>query len=100
MLVRLDGVGAFDHARHAQFLSRPYEVPELRELLPRVTAPYGSNSRFLWRDANGKETVVEQGEGGEQGDPLMPAHAALREAAGQLDKNHYLFAFLDNLYVV
>jgi hypothetical protein len=47
-----------------------------------------------------------QGEGGEQGDALMPAlfsiglAAALREAQDQLQNGELLIAYLDDLYIV
>ena len=106
VVVSLDGVGAFDHVRRAAFFRKLMARPELRELLPLVAGLYGSNSRFVWRDAMGEEHLIEQGEGGEQGDPLMPAlyalaqHDALEAAAGRLEKGERLFAFLDDLYVV
>ena len=48
---------------------------------------------------------MRQGEGGEQGDLLMPTHYALREHDGlerakqQLHKDDFVVAFLDDLYV-
>ena len=65
VVVSLDGVGAFDHIKRAGFMKQLHANPELQQLLPLVTALYGSTSRFLWRDAAGKEHVVEQAEGGE-----------------------------------
>ena len=68
-------------------MRRLHSVPELRVLLPLVRALYGTESRFVWRDDEGLEHIITQGEGGEQGDPLMPAlyalaqHAALAEAS-------------------
>ena len=50
--------------------------------------------------------TVEQGEGGEQGDALMPLlfcvgqHAALQEVQARLRPNERLFAYLDDVYVV
>ena len=49
--------------------------------------------------------TVVQAEGGEQGDPLMPAffalaqHDALVEADAALEPGETLFTFLDDLYV-
>ena len=49
--------------------------------------------------------TCEQGEGGEQGDPLMPALFALAqhetpvEAKRKMHSDDHLFAFLDDLYV-
>ena len=83
-----------------------WNTPSLQQLLPLVRALYGSQSRFLWTDDKGKQHVITQGEGGEQGDPLMPAlfalaqHDALVKAAGQLGSGERLFAFLDDLYLV
>eukprot|EP00969_Alexandrium_andersonii_P173016 7647649-Alexandrium_andersonii.AAC.1 len=60
--------------------------PDLRGLLPFVQQFYGRQSKYLWYDASGEPHEILQGEGGEQGDPLMPAlyasgqHAALAEA--------------------
>ena len=68
-----------------------------------MTALYGSDSHFIWRDDVGEEYEIVEGEEGEQGDPLMPAlfalaqHDALAAAAGQLHVGERLFAFLDDL---
>ena len=49
---------------------------------------------------------MEQGEGGEQGDPLMPllfalaVHNALDEVHQGLQSSEYLFAYLDDVYAV
>ena len=67
---------------------------------------YGSQSRFLWTDDEGVVHTILQGEGGEQGCPLMPAlyalaqHDALVEADGNLLPNERILSFLDDLYVV
>lgn len=60
----------------------------------------------LWTDDDGQTHEVVQGEGGEQGDPLMPAlfalgmHDGLREAKARLLPNEHVFAYLDDVYVV
>ena len=54
----------------------------------------------------GKRHTIEQHEGGEQGDPLMPLlfslaiHNALKDVQGHLENGELLFAFLDDVYVV
>ena len=102
----LDGIGAFDHVRRAAFFDKLYECEELRPLLPLVSTLYGSTSRFLWDHENGEQVIIEQGEGGEQGCPLMPAlfalaqHDALAAASGEMMPDEYIFAFLDDLYIV
>ena len=66
---------------------------------------YGQQSQYVWHDAQGHAHVITQAEGGEQGDPLMPAlfalgqRPALREVQRQLAPNEYLMAFLDDIYV-
>ena len=99
----LDGIGAFDHVQRAAFMERLLKEDSLHEIIPLVVALYGSDSRFLWRDAEGQEHTIVQGEGGEQGDPLMPAlfalaqHEALLVAAGHLQQGERIFAFLYDL---
>ena len=67
---------------------------------------YGDPSTFLWEDDLGGVHHIRQGEGGEQGDPLMPMlfslgqHAALTAIAERLEDGERLLAFLDDLYVV
>ena len=60
----------------------------------------------MWTDDAGAEHEVLQAEGGEQGDPLMPAlyavaqHRALEAVAVALQPGEGLFAFLDDIYIV
>ena len=42
-------------------------------LLPFMSQFYGSPSTYLWEDDEGVVHEIPQGEGGEQGDALMPA---------------------------
>ena len=58
-------------------LGKLYRTPTLRALLPFVCLFYGRASEYLWMDDAGNQRTVRQGEGGEQGDPLMPALYAL-----------------------
>ena len=46
-------------------------------VLPFVRQFYGRPSSYLWDDEDGQVHEIVQGEGGEQGDPLMPALFAL-----------------------
>ena len=63
-------------------------------------------SVYSWFDDDGRAHEVCQAEGGEQGDPLMPAfyalaqHAALADLQSQLVNGEAIFAFLDDVYVV
>ena len=76
-------------------------TPTAHRLLPFVMLAYGQQSRYLWRDDEGTCHEVLQGEGGEQGDALMPAlfslglADALREAQAQLQPNELVIAYLD-----
>ena len=76
------------------------------QLLPFVRTFYGQPSTFLWEDETGEVRHIPQGEGGEQGDPLMPLlfclaqHAALEAVSERLEAGEYLFAYLDDLCVV
>ena len=80
--------------------------PKLRPLLSFVRMSYGGPSRYYWTDDEGVRHEVKQGEGGEQGDPLMPAlfalglHDTLVEVKGQLLQGEHLFAYLDDIYVL
>ena len=62
--------------------------------------------RDRWRDEHNECHDVLQGEGGEQGDALMPAlfslgmAEALREAQSHLQANELVIAYLDDIYIV
>eukprot|EP00969_Alexandrium_andersonii_P285119 12604203-Alexandrium_andersonii.AAC.1 len=59
--------------RRRAMLTALRERPELQSLLPFVRQFYGRQSRYFWYDDAGEAHEVLQGEGGDQGDPLMPA---------------------------
>ena len=67
---------------------------------------YARPSEYVWHDDSGQPHAVTQAEGGEQGDPLMPAlfslgqHPALEAVAAQLQPGEALYAFLDDVYAV
>ena len=106
VVVSLDGVGAFDHVQRSSILKKLLATPELHCLVPYVRLWYARQSRFLWTDDKGVVHEVVQGEGGEQGDPLMPVlfalalHDSLVAARHKLHEEDFSFAFLDDLYVV
>ena len=60
----------------------------------------------MWYDDEGAPHDILQGEGGEQGDPLMPAlyalgqHAALTQVQATLRDGEMLFVYLDDIYVL
>ena len=67
---------------------------------------YGTTSQYVWHDSTGRSHTIEQGEGGEQGDSLMPAlfsigmAEALRNAQTTLQPNETLLAYLDDTYIL
>ena len=67
---------------------------------------YGHPSSYLWDDDEGVTHEIRQGEGGEQGDAMMPLlcalgqHQALRSVQFQLRPSEGLLAFHDDIYVV
>ena len=73
------------------------------KVIPFARLLYGFPSRFLWEDDSGAVHHVRQGEGGEQGDPLMPLlfslglHRALVSVRSKLKEGEKLFAFLDDV---
>ena len=105
-VLSVDAVGAYDHVSRQAMCEGLRSRPALAPLLPFARQFYGSASVYTWLDETGTEHDVLQGDGGEQGDPLMPAlfslaqHAALSEAAAGLQEGEAIFAFLDDTYVV
>ena len=105
-VLSIDGVGAYGHVHQSAMLSKLLEVPSLQPLLPFVRAAYTEPARYKWQDDEGHRHDIEQHEGGEQGDPLMPllfslaidnALAAVKE---ELEAGEMLFAFLDDIFVL
>ena len=105
-IVSVDGVGAFDLVSRTAMLSGLMDMEEGDRLLPFVRLFYSDPSTFLWDDEVGDTHEIRQGEGGEQGDALMPLlfslgqHRALKAVARGLEEGERLFAFLDDLYVI
>ena len=67
---------------------------------------YSEPSQYFWTDDCGDTHVIHQGEGGEQGDALMPMlyalgqHGALFSLQDFLLPHEQLFAYLDDINVV
>ena len=102
-VLSVDAVGAFDHVARQSMLNALLEWPDLRPLLPYARQFYAAPSSCTWYDGLGAAHDIVQGEGGEQGDPLMPAlfaiQPALRETEGLLQDGEAIFAFLDDVHV-
>ena len=82
-------------------------TPDAANVLPfvRLFLRPCSLPTFLWRDDAGVVHRIVQAEGGEQGDPLMPALFALRIAPAlaalqaEMHPAERVRAFLDDVYV-
>ena len=104
-VLSIDGVGAYDHISRASMLEALRAHAPLTGLLPFASLFYGQASRYTYYDEAGVGHEVLQGEGGEQGDPLMPGlyalgqHAALLDLHSQLHPGEGLYAFLDDVYI-
>ena len=103
-VLSIDGVSAFDLISRGAMMQGLREVKE--EALPFVRLFHGQPSTYLWEDDDNIVHSIPQGEGGKQGDPLMPLlfslgqHRALQAVAAQLQDGEKLFAFLDDKYAV
>ena len=102
----MDGIGAFDLIARAAMLDGLLNVDGGDSVLPFVLQFCSEPSQYLWEDDTGDTHLIEQGEGGEQGDPLMPLlfslgqHSALQSLQSFLLPGEQLFAHLDDLFVV
>ena len=105
-IVSIDGVSAFDLISRRTMLEALMELEVGSQILPFMRMFYGDHSTYLWEDEVGTVHHIDQGEGGEQGDVLMPLlfslgqHAALQAVQDQLLEGERLFASLDDIYVV
>ena len=102
----IDGVGAFDSISRRAMLTGLAQVAGGASTLPFVRMFYASPSQYLWDDDDGVSHTVPQGEGGEQGDAMMPLlfslgqHDALQAANQNMREGEFLFAFHDDVVMV
>ena len=105
-IVSVDGIGAYDTISRRAMLQGVLRMPSGDRILPFLKQFYSSPSTYIWEDDMGTQHEVTQGEGGEQGDPLMPMlfclgqHGALAAVEGRLKAGEKLFAFLDDIYLI
>ena len=71
-VVSIDGVRAYDLISRDAMMEGLLKMEKGDQILPFVRCFYGSPSTHLWEDEVGNPQDIAQGEGGEQGDPLMP----------------------------
>ena len=105
-IVSVDGIGAYDTIARNSMLQALHAVPEAHRCLPFVRLFYAQPSTYVWHDADGNAHPIIQAEGGEQGDPLMPAlcslgqHSAVQHTQQQLQAGERLYAYLDDVYLI
>ena len=105
-LTSVDEVSAFDLISRRAIMAGLERVDGGASVLPSVHLFYGRPSTYWWEDDSGTMHTINQGEGGEQGDPLMPLlfavgqHPALVATQERLQANEWIFAFLDDIYIL
>ena len=104
-VMSIDGISAFDLISRRAMLQALDNVAGGSAAVPFVSMFCGTPSHYLWGDSLGRVTIT-QGEGGEQGDVMMPLlfslgqHAPLERVQRSLCEGEVLFAFLDDVYTV
>ena len=102
----VDGISAFDVISRQSMLEGLRQLPVGNTVLPFVRLFYGRQSQYLWECDDGEIHHIPQGEGGEQGDAMMPLlyslgqHRALQTVGEHLQERELLFAYLDDTFFV
>ena len=105
-LTSVDGVSAFGLISRRAMLAGLEGVAGGASILPFVHLFHGRPSTYLWEDNVGTVHTIDQGEGGEQGDPLLPLlfavgqHPALVATQAILEANEWIFEYLDDIYIL
>ena len=71
-ILSVDGMSAFDMMSRKAMLQGLSNIERGRAALPFVSMFFGAPSQYLWEDDSDTVHTIDQGEGGEQGDALMP----------------------------
>ena len=101
-ILSVDGMSACDMMSRKAMLQGLSNVEGGRAALSSVSMFHGAPSQNLWEDDSGTVHTIDQGEGGEQGDALMPLlhslgqHGALKLHSEELRDEEMLLAFLDD----
>ena len=105
-VMSIDGVGAYDLISRNAMLEGLLRMKGGDQILLFVRCFYGSPSTYFWEDEMGVTQSIPQGEGGEQGDPLMPMlfafgqHGALAAIQARMRVGEHVFAYQDDIYTV
>ena len=71
-ILSVDGVGAFDNVSRAAIFQGVADMPHGEKLIPFIGLFCSTPSRYLWENEVGENVDIFRGEGGEEGDPIMP----------------------------
>ena len=103
-ILSIDGVGVYDSVSRRSMFRGLLDMANVEKFVLFVRLLYSSSlSVYLWEDAVGEVRHFHQGEGGEQGDPLMPLLFSLgqhRAMVAGFQEGERLLTFLDDIYVV
>ena len=107
-VMSIDGISAYDLISREAMLQALADVEGGSQALPFVSLSmfFGAPSQYLWEDSAGRVHTIKQGEGGEQGDAMMPLlfslrqHSALLKVQERLHEGEVLLAFLDDIHAV
>ena len=83
-VVSIDGISAYDFVSRESMLQALADVEGGSQALPFVSMFYGAPSQYLWEDSAGRVHIIKQGEGGEQGDAMMPLLLSLGQHSALL----------------
>ena len=103
-ITSMDGVSAFDMISRRSMLEALRQLPGGGAALPFVRMFCGRTSEYFWEEDFGVVHRIAQGEGGEQGDALMPLlfslgqHEALQQVHRFLNPGERFFAFLGDVH--
>ena len=101
----MDGIGAYDTISRNSMQQGLVTVPIANRCFP-LFACFMGNLRSTFGTTKLGNHIITQGEGGEQGDPLMPAlfslgqRAAFQAMQHRLHLDELLLAYLDDIYAV
>ena len=93
-VMSIDGISAYDLISRSSMMQGIHKVHAAA--VPFVAMFYGTASTYLWEDDEGTTHKIVQGEGGEQGDAMMPLlfslgqHPALEAVQAPVDPRRVL----------
>ena len=79
-VLSIDGIGAFDMISLKSMLEALMTLEGGTAVIPFVRMFCGKPSTYIWENEDGIAHIIEQGEEGEQGDPLIPLLFALGQS--------------------